>query len=564
MSSSEEEEVNTDLATSVGNTTTAATQDTNHEVAVDDARKRYLGVLDMMRNTKRARESLSASVTVSSSGGTMVRLIIESFKINERSPDAPVSVTGWITSDVSIPHEPYKFEPMFKDMVKKPNYNFTAGTLLNVSVFMKETSKRDKLAPFQALLLNGLSFNISVSFKRQDIKGLDESGSGDGKVLLWDIGDQYASFTAKECAFIPMDSTQIMEVLGKAYIGDPKLCPNYEILAYPEGVERIKIAMKPSKNKPEEEILVLHPNTISNEILLSRQYSKAGIVFHVRNLTYLDENFSVNGPNGVCQAVCSVPNEVSMEIAKSEIAFKKQGKDDVFLCIRGKGKKNTQSIWLKNGAIGLCQSAFYQEEVNKLGVFNYEIAKNCMTTIMTYLDALVFVEFDKSAKPLETVEYAFICVGIGKFLHVNYLSTFSNAGLEVGIEFAYDTLLSFDSKKSIHVRGIKSEFSAGDENYKRYKSTPEDPPAVLCLNAYTGEFKHDLHPNAWRVFAVPPSEAYPYDKHFSETDEDPMSIQEIMAMQKFASQTDLEVNQKFIKELWAPYLKRITFFAVRV
>jgi hypothetical protein len=535
---------------------------------------RFKSVLKMMSNPKKTRESLSASVTVSSSSGTTAKLIIISYKINEKSAEAPVQVEGVLVDAVSIPHVPYKLEPLFPDFAKRESEHLPAGSMVAVSVFMKDGSKRAQLAPLKPLLLNGVSWNMNVAFKRQEIKGIEtlgeeggnsggEGGSAAGKVVLWETGDMYMCYTAKEGAFIPMSEDAISEALGRCYIGETAGFPNYNILAYPEEAttqERVRICVKPSKNKAEEELFVVHPNLIPNEVLRSRQYPHHGIMFHIRNMTYLDEKFVSKG--GLCQAVCTIPTDKFLEVGKAEIAFTKKGEEKPYLAIRGKDKKNTQTIWLPDGTVGVCQSAFYQEEVNKLGVFSFDIAKNCLPGLVTYLDAVVYIELDKSARPIKSDEFAFVHVGVAKFLKVNYLDMFSNAGLEVSVDSAYDILTSLDTKKSLNIRGVKSEHSATDDNYKQFKSNPDAPPPVLCLNAFTGEFNKELMPGAWRVFAVPPTDAYRYEEHFAE--EDPLPIQDIMAEQAFGTKRDLGANYDYIKSSWGNCLKRVTFFAVKV
>jgi hypothetical protein len=553
---------------------------------------RFKSILKMMSNPKKTSENLSASVTIGSASGTSVKLIITSFKVNDQSATAPVQVDGVLVHDVGIPHSPYKLEPLFEGFEKRTPDILPAGSLTTLSVFMKEPSKRAKLAILQPLLVSGLTWNMNVAFKETNVKGLDSGGdsttegeegggggienissssssSADGKVRLWDRGDLYMCYTAKECAFINMSQDAIYEALGRAYIGPTAKYPNYQILSYPQDAPRVTVMVKPSKAKPEEELSVIHPNFISNEILRSRQYPNQGIFFHIRNMTYLDEKFSSSSSSGgggkgggLCMATCTVPTEKFTELGKAEIAHSKRGQEGVaFLAIRGKDKKNTQAIWLPSGDVGVCQSCFYQDEVNKLGVFHLEIAKNCLPGLVTYLDAVVFVELDKSARPNKDPQFSFVCVGNAKFLKVHYMDMFSNAGLEVSIDAAYEILMSFDTKKSLSVRGFKSDYSSVDENFKQFRSNPELPPPVLCLNSFTGEFNHDLMPGLWRVFAVPPTDAYRYDEHFAETD--PLPIHEIMAEQRFATKTDLEANKAFIKDAWGSCLKRVTFFAVR-
>lgn len=541
-------------------------------------KKRFNQALEMMQRPKLARESLASAVSMATSSGATVKFVVESTRFYANA-DAPIAVTGFIADDVPVPHEKSKLEALFPDFTPRSPFVLKEGTYMTISVFLKDPSKRAVLknyfrtketkdlvtvnCPLRLFSVGGLSYCISLDSQGTMVEGIDEYTGSEGKVELRKPGDLSIQFNARDCSMVRGGEEEILKVLGAAYIGPVANYPNYEILAYPS-VERIPIKYKPSKAKPEEDFLVIHPNLISNEVLYSRQYPRLAVVFHLRNLTYLDAKFVTENYGGICQAVCTIPDDNVIDIMEADIAFKRKS-GEVELCIRGKDKINLTRVFTKDGQVGTCTVSYYSDDVNKLGIYDLDIAKNCLSVIMTYLDAICMVNFNHTNKHNDDVTKtgnAFLINGTAKFLKVNYLETFSHAGLKVSVEFAQEVLISSAPKKNF-VKGYETPKSSSDLHWKHFRNNITDPPEILCLNSFSGDMPKELPSTAWGVYCVPTSDLYGYQALFEDDGEDG-KIETIMKNQRFWEKTDVKENEEFIKKEWSSALKRLTFFAVRL
>lgn len=548
------------------------------EQVEENTTKRFASALELMQQPKRARESLAAAVSYATSGGASVKFLVESTRFYT-NPDAPVQVTGFIGADVSVPHEKGKFESSFPDFVPRTPFFLKKGTYLTISCFIKDPSKRNILknyyrtkdtkdtvsvnTPLRLFNIGGLSYCINLDTAGLQVDGIDEFTEAEGKIQIRQPGDLSLQFNGRDCTMVRSEDEEIYSVLASAYMGCVEKCPNYPILSYPDA-DRILIKYKPSKNKEETEQLVIHPNLISNEILYSRQYPRFAVVFHLRNLTYFDEKFNSDKYGGICQAVCTIPDDNVVDPQDSDIVFKRRT-GELELCIRGKDKVNLTRVFTSDGLVGTCAVSYYSDEVNKLGIYDLDIAKNCMSTIMTYIDAICMVNFNHTNKHNDEIlktGNAFIIHGTAKFLKINYKETFAGAGLRVSVEFVQEVLTSFMTKKNFQGKGYVSEKSVSDLHWKHFRNHMTDPPEILCLNTFSGDMTKELSPEAWDFYAVPTSDLYGYQALFQDDGEDG-KIQTIIKNQRFWEKGNLKENEEFIRKEWSSALKRVTFFAVR-
>lgn len=554
-------------------------QEEEDEAQEEVGKKRFASALELMQRPKLARESLASAVSFATSGGASVKFVVESTRFYSNA-DAPVTVTGWIGADVVVSHEKSKYEALFPDFTPRAPEAYKKGIYCSISCFVKDVSKRAVLqnyfrtketkasvsvnCPLNMFNIGGLSYSMALDTIGTMVEGIDEFTNAEGKIQLRQPGDVSIQLNARDCTMIRATEEEILDVLGSAYMGPVDKYPNYQILAYPN-VDRMDVVYKPSKAKPEENFLVIHPNLISNEVLLSRQYPRFGVVFHLRNMTYMDEKFNSKDYGGICQAVSTIPSDDISDLDSSDIVFKKRT-GEIELCIRGKDKINLTRVFTKDGQVGTCALSYYSDEVNKLGIYDKDIAKNCMSTICTYLDAICLVNFDHTNKHSDEVlktGNAFVIQGTGKFLKINYMETFSRAGLKVGVEFAQEVLIAAAPKKNNFQKGYVTEKSTSDLHWKHFRNSVTDPPEILCLNSFSGDMVAELSPQAWTVFAVPTSDLYGYQALFQDDGED-NKIQTIMKNQRFWEKVDPKENEEFIRKEWSSALKRVTFFAVRI
>lgn len=546
--SSEEEEVN-----EVDKCVKAIVNILQQEEVVDEVKlqnelKRREEAFALMSNPKRMKKEVLDILPRSSAYGATMEIFAFRIQAPKEGSSAPFNFAGVVLKDVVVPHSPQYFEKSFDVVHRRDPIEFKKGDDINLS-FFSDDAKR--VFPENSVLrLSAVTYNVATSNKALSYKGVNEDGQK-GDVVYIDKGDVFINFSCRGVSALPTFHEDLYSVLKDCPIQNPEKIKYGYPLEYPQGSSKVLMTVKFSA-KTSDEIEVYDPKEIPNEILLTRKYPGSVCFYAIDNNIRRDLSIGMK-KDSLIIGLTSIPDPEKPE----EYSYKKANVKDAFMAIRGNanGKHLAQMFFCESGKKGIIASSFYEGEVMKLGISTLDIWKNCCSNIILYLSAVCMLKINMNAKTQEDESYEFSLFGSSTFVSIDYYKTYSNAGLKVTMEFAYQILHSLDTKKSSFQVGLKSEFSKFDEFYKKYIEGDENVP-VLCLNTFTGDPTKTLLNRD--VFCIPCVNDY----NFSSVED----LRSIMQEQDFKAKIDTTTNEEFVKKEWIRgnegKKSKLTFMAV--